>query len=60
MREKTKMRDVMKSAFKETPDSFRNAVNNAIAEAALTGYNKCQLPEVRSVVITNLLKKNSH
>ena len=54
------MRDVMKSAFKETPDSFRNAVNNAIAEAALTGYNKCQLPEVRSVVITNLLKKNSH
>ena len=33
MREETKMRDVLKSAFKETPDSFRNAVNNAIAEA---------------------------
>lgn len=54
------MRNLLKTAFKETPDSFRNAVNNAIAEAALTGYNKYQLPEVRSVGITNLLKKNSH
>ena len=27
------MRNMLKSAFKETPEDFRNAVNNAIAEA---------------------------
>lgn len=31
MMKKTKMRDMLKSACKETPDSFRNAVINAIA-----------------------------
>lgn len=33
MREDTKVRDILKSTFKETPESFRNAVNNAITEA---------------------------
>ena len=33
MTEEIKMRDVLKYAFKETPKSFRNMVNNAIAEA---------------------------
>lgn len=32
MRKETKTRDVLKSAFKETPESFRNTVNNAISE----------------------------
>lgn len=32
MREETKMRGILKSTFKETPESFRIAVNNAISE----------------------------
>lgn len=32
MREETKMRDILKSTFKETSESFRNAVNNVILE----------------------------
>lgn len=41
------MRDIMKSAFKETPDSFRNAINNAIAEAVKDEFDK-QKPQEES------------
>ncbi len=47
MMEKTKMRDILKSAFKETPDSFRNAINNAIAEAVKDEFDK-QKPQEES------------
>ena len=40
MMEKIKMRDMLKSACKETPDSFRNAINNAIAEAVKDEFDK--------------------
>ena len=33
MKKIIKMRELLKTTFKETPKSFHNAVNNAIAEA---------------------------
>lgn len=33
MRERIKMQDKLRSAFKDTPERFRNTVNNAITEA---------------------------
>lgn len=34
------MRDILKSTFKETSESFRNAVNNVIVETAQGEYKK--------------------
>lgn len=47
MREKTKMRGILKSTFKETPESFRIAVNIAIAEAVKDEFDK-QKPQEES------------
>lgn len=54
MREKIKMRDIQKSVFKETPESFRNAINNAIAEVVHTDYENCQSFEKdKSAILPN-------
>ena len=45
MMEKTKMRDILKSACKETPDSFRNSVNKAVIENMQTDSERQQLSD---------------
>lgn len=53
------MRDVLKSAFKETPDSFRNAVNNAIAEAVNADYENYRQFEKDKSIILPITHKDS-
>lgn len=57
MMEETKMRDLLKSTFKETPKSFHNAVNNAIAEAVNADYeNYRQFEKDKSIILPNTHK----
>ena len=52
-----KMRDVLKSAFKETPDSLRNAVNNAIAEAVNNNHeNRHSFEKEKSAILPSTQK----
>ena len=41
------MRDILKSTFKETPESLRNSVNNAIIEVVQNDSDK-QKPQEKS------------
>lgn len=47
MMEESKIQDMLKSTFKETPESFRNTVNNAIIEVVQDDSDK-QKPQEKS------------
>lgn len=53
MREDTKVSDILKSTFKETPRSFHNAVNNALAESVQGNTANHRSTEEKDSIILN-------
>lgn len=61
MREDTKVRDILKSTFKETPESFCNAVNNAISEVVRVDIeNRQSFENDKSTILPSTKKSPTH